>query len=338
MTTSVSDVGTVGRIPVRNLWLLMLYASQLYREIPSNRRYAVEENPDDIPDLVAEILTRAVERRLRRSLSHDFQRRHADLRRVRGRIDTLGTECRRLLQQGKIACSFDELTIDTARNQFVKAALNKLTKTVKDNHLIRRCRTTRAALEKAGVSSTLSENRNLVATVLHVIDGRTNAEDRRMLAAARLAFDLDLPTEDPGASYLPDPERDQIWARKLFEAAVGGFYDVTLSPGGWTVRTGGRIHWQIEQPTSKIEAILPSMQTDIVLERPPVSGETERRRTVIDTKFTHILGSSQYRELSLRSGYVYQLYAYLQSQVREDDPPWSSPRMWCGSSSILLFN
>ena len=68
-------VATVGRIPVRNLWLLMLYASRLYRGLPTVRRFAAEENPDEIPDLVAEILTRAVERRLRRNLSSEFDRR-----------------------------------------------------------------------------------------------------------------------------------------------------------------------------------------------------------------------------------------------------------------------
>ena len=49
----------IGAIPVRNVWLLMLYASRLYQELPSRRRYGAEENPDDIPDLVAEILTHA---------------------------------------------------------------------------------------------------------------------------------------------------------------------------------------------------------------------------------------------------------------------------------------
>ena len=29
-----ASVGLVGRIPVRNIWLLMLYASRLFREAP----------------------------------------------------------------------------------------------------------------------------------------------------------------------------------------------------------------------------------------------------------------------------------------------------------------
>ena len=143
----------IGAIPVRNVWLLMLYASRLYQELPSRRRYGAEENPDDIPDLVAEILTHAVERRIRRNLTLEFHRSRADLTRVRGRIDTLRTERRSLLRQGKIACSFEELTTNTPRNRLVKAALNGLRGSVRDELLGRRCRRLAAALDRAGVGN-----------------------------------------------------------------------------------------------------------------------------------------------------------------------------------------
>ena len=56
-TVQASDtLGYIGEIPVRNLWLLMLYASQLFRQINDLQKREVEDNPDDIPDLVAEIL------------------------------------------------------------------------------------------------------------------------------------------------------------------------------------------------------------------------------------------------------------------------------------------
>jgi len=67
---------------------------------------------------------------------------------------------------------------------------------------------------------------------------------------------------------------------------------------------------QVEQKTQGIDDILPSMRTDIVLD--DIDG---RRRIVIDTKFTSIVTSGWYRDESLRSGYLYQIYAYLRSQV-----------------------
>ena len=60
--------GYAGHIPVRNLWLLMLYASDYFR-IRAHDLVDREDLPDDLTDIVAEILARAVARRLRRDLS-----------------------------------------------------------------------------------------------------------------------------------------------------------------------------------------------------------------------------------------------------------------------------
>lgn len=298
----------------------MLYASRLYRELPSRQRYRAEENPDDIPDLVAEILTRAVERRIRRNLTLEFHRSRADLTRVRGRIDALRTERRSLLRQGRIACSFDELTTDTPRNRLVKAALNKLRGSVREEPLGRRCRSLAAALDRAGVGDETSAGIQSKSLRDTLTAGRANAEDRQMLSAAELAFRLNLPTEDPGRTHLPAPERDEAWARGLFEAAVGGFYSTVLVPRGWSVDPGKRIRWPIETQTSGIDAIMPGMQTDIVLESPPADDHGHRHRTVVDTKFTSILKPGHHRPLTLNSGYIYQMYAYLRSQESDSDP------------------
>ena len=298
----------------------MLYASRLYRALPTGRRLAAEDNPDEIPDLVAEILTRAVERRLRRNLSSEFDQREADLTRVRGRINVLRTERRHLLQRGRIACSFDELTTDTPKNRYVRAALNHLHRMVRENELKRRCRITASALDSAGVGTDGSRITMRGGSRSPVSVGRTNTEDRQMLAAAELAFSLRLPTEDAGQSRLPAPDRDERWARLLFEAAVGGFYDTVLSPQGWSVRTGSKLNWQTESPTERIELLLPGMTTDIILERQKGAGMTTGSRLVIDTKFNSMVGTGQYGNPTLRSGYVYQIYAYLRSQERKTDP------------------
>ena len=300
----------------------MLYASRLYRELPSRLRYDAEESPDDIPDLVAEILTRAVERRIRRNLTLEFHRNRADLTRVRGRIDTLRTERRSLLRQGKIACSFEELTTDTPRNRLVKAALDKLRGSVSEELLRRRCRSLAAALDRAGVGDETSAGIRPRSLRGAGAAGRANVEDRQMLAAAELALRLSLPTEDPGRAHLPAPDRDEAWARRLFEAAVGGFYSTVLGPRGWLVKPGKRIYWPIEAwtKTSRIDEIMPQMQTDIILESPLADEHTHRHRIVIDTKFTSVLEPGYFRSRTLDSGHIYQMYAYLRSQESDSDP------------------
>ena len=318
MTTSAAaPVRYIGRIPVRNLWLLMLYASELYRELPRSRIGGYEDNPDDLPNLLAEILTRAVERRMRRNLSLGYLRRRADLTRVRGRIDLLRTERRQLLRRGRVACAFDELTVDTPRNRYVKAALNLLSGIVSKPKLAHACRNVVARMERAGVTGSLAtQDRRRPQAPLSRL-GRLGADDRQMLAAARLAFDLALPTEDPSNSHLPAPERsDERWARRLFENAVAGFYKAVLFSQVWRVRHGHRIHWPIDEGIR-----IPSMQTDIELERlPNDESPSIPRRIVIDTKFNEMMTSGQYGNQTLRSGYIYQIYAYLRSQESDAEP------------------
>ena len=88
-----------------------------------------------------------------------------------------------------------------------------------------------------------------------------------------------------------------------------------MTPDGWRVRTGQRIDWPIANATPGINEILPSMQTDIILEH-----RQQRRRIVIDTKFSRIFIGGYYRAESLRSANLYQIYAYLRSQENPADP------------------
>ena len=301
--------GYIGRIPVRNLWLLMLYASDLFRTRGIGN-VGLEDNPDDLPDLVAEVLAHAVEVRQRRRLNLGYRSRDAVLTRVRGRIDVLNTERHRLLDRGLVACRFDELTIDTPRNRFVRAALETISRIVRKNDVSHRCRSLAIGMKAMGVSGNAPTRAQMSTDRF----GRNDAADRFMVAAAKLAFDLALPTEAAGMNLLALPDREVTWVRRLFEKAVGGFYDVVLQPHGWRVRCGGTLSWHIEQRTSGIDKILPTMRTDVVLDHAP-SG----RRIVIDTKFTSIVTSGWYREETLRSGYVYQIYAYLRSQVGRGD-------------------
>ena len=105
------------------------------------------------------------------------------------------------------------------------------------------------------------------------------------------------------------------WVRRLFEKAVGGYYGVVLSPEEWCVECGSTLQWQIGQQTAGIDKILPTMRTDVVLDNIKLG-----RRIVIDTKFTSIVTGGWYREETLRSAYLYQIYAYLRSQVGRGDP------------------
>jgi 5-methylcytosine-specific restriction enzyme subunit McrC len=309
-TSTLLYEGRIGRIPVRNLWLLMLYASDLVR-FRGEVKALVDQNIDDLPDLLARLLVNSVERRLRRNLTRGYRHRTAVLKRVRGRIDIMATESRQLLSRGEVCCRFEELTIDTPRNRLVRAALDLLARMVSDRGLAHQCRTLASNLVKAGVGPASPSRADLASDQI----GRNDAPDRLMVALARLAFDLALPTEEAGPKAMVAPEREGIWVRRLFEKAVLGFSRIELEPLGWRVRGGTPLEWPVTSATTGLVAILPRMQTDIILDPP------DGRRLVVDTKFASITTSGRFRQTSLKSGYIYQMYAYLRSQEGRN-PRW----------------
>lgn len=300
-----TDTGYIGRIPVRNVWLLLLYASELFRQIQRAKRNAIEDNPDDIPDLVAEILARAVERRLQRNLSFGYRWREAEMSRVRGRIQLLRTERRQLLQRGRVACRFEELTVDTPQNRLVLAALKKIAKVARRDDLRLRCRSLVATLDRLGVSRAFVLRSDIGAALF----GRLDAADRLMVSAARLAFELALPTESAGQQYVSPLDLEKMSFGTLFERAVGGFYDVALNELDWRVHRGKTLKWPTMPKGADMDGILPIMITDII-----VDNRSAGIRTVIDTKFTDILTKGQFGKHVLKSAHIYQIYAYLRSQ------------------------
>ena len=293
------------QIPIRNVWLLQLYASRLYRAAGTGL-VAPEKSPEDLPDLVARIVAEQVTVRLHTGLSVGFQQTTRATHRVRGRINLLTTERHQLLRRGQVNCTFDEIVTDTAANRLAKAALEKAAVLVPGEP---RYRSLALQLGAAGVREPCPP----LSSVPAMHRQRLLTRDRTMIAAAELLLTLAIPTTEAGGSMLPLPSLDDGYLRKLFEHAAYGFYRHRLTSNGWTVTHGQRLNWNVASSSPGMTAILPGMQVDVVLEHPNPSG-AGRRRIVVDTKFTSVTKQNQYQREKLASGYVYQMYAYLMSQ------------------------
>jgi 5-methylcytosine-specific restriction enzyme subunit McrC len=311
------------RIPIRNLWLLLLYASKLYSDDHAQLS-GVEEAPDELPQLLATVLADAVEDRVNSPLTPSFQRTEADLRRVRGRINLNRTVTKSMLSKGLVACRFDDLSVDTPRNRLAREALLAISKLVPDPQLRTRCRRLANALERMGVGTGTS---GLSHPSIDSFN-RNDKNDRRFVYAARLAKALALPQygtgDTPGLVHAPKLTDSQF--RSLFEAAAGGLYKAALPPKNWHVRTGTPLSWPISSASSGMAVLLPGMKTDIMIEN-SMAGH----RIIVDTKFTTILGSAHHGKQRFKSGHLYQLYTYLRSQENSEDP------MTLTSSGVLLY-
>jgi 5-methylcytosine-specific restriction enzyme subunit McrC len=296
-------------IPLRNIWILFLYAADL---VQLRGRFDRDiEEARDLPDLIARLMAHVVEDRMRRNLSRGYRPQSAILTRVRGRIDMLTTEAGQLMERGQIACRFEEHVMDTPRNRLVLAALERLAARVSTLETAHKCRSLATDFSRAGVSGTRPSRAELATDQI----GRNEIADKMMVALARMVFDGKIPTEAQGTTRQPGDETTEHLVRHLFERAVGNALRHELEPEGWRITQGRRITWPVTEASAGLLAVLPGMQTDIELNHLDTG-----RRVVIDTKFTHILTSSNYRGEILRSGHLYQIYAYLRTQENASDP------------------
>ncbi len=306
------------KIPIRNVWLLQLYASSLYRAV-GQKLAAAEDNPEDLPAFVANILADAVTQRLHTGLSVGFRQTARPVTRIRGRINVLPTARHQLLTRGQVHCTFDEVVTDTPANRLVRAALWRAVMLVPGEP---RLRSLALQLEAAGVRGPCPP----LSQVPGLHRERLLVGDRQMIAAADLLLKFALPTTDDGGKLLPAPDMDEHYLRDLFERACVGFYRLRLMPQGWKVKHGSRLKWDTSSMSSGMEAILPGMKIDIELIQPHPTGPG-RRRIIIDTKFTSITKMNQFGDLKLLSGYIYQIYSYLMSQEASETDPKSEGLM-----------
>lgn len=293
-------------IPLRNIWLLFLYAADLVRFKDTARVQA--EAARDLPELLARLLLRVVQQRLRRNLSRGYQSKHAVLSRVRGRIDVLATASGQLLEQGRVACRFEEHTMDTPRNQLVRAALDYLAVMLDTSELVHECSALSQQLGRLGVSSKRPARSALATDQI----GRNETADLLMVSLAKMVFEAFIPNEQAGQIHAVAVDADVHLVRRLFEKAVANALRIQMQPLGWQVKRGRKLSWPVTQASDGIADHLPGMQTDIEMVH-----TGQRRKLVIDTKFTHIFTETQYKSDALRSGYLYQLYAYLRTQEAE---------------------
>lgn len=301
------------RIPIRNLWLLQFFASDLFRT-NGYGHVAAEEAPADLPHLIGKILADEVARRLHRGLSVGFRAVTRNQRRVKGRVNQLTTERHQLLSKGQVNCTYDEIVTDIPSNRLIREALERAAVLVPDEP---RFRSLALQMRAAGVRGPCPR----LADVSHMRQQRLLQQDRTMLAAAELLLTFMIPTTDDGGRPLPLPADEDTYLRRLFELAAYGIYRHHLVPDGWKVKHGPGQRWDYSDLSPGMGAVLPSMYLDIVLEHANPDG-FGRRRIVIDTKFTSVTKAHHYKASTIQSGYLYQIYAYLMSQAAsEGDRP-----------------
>lgn len=280
-------------IPIQNLYYLLAYA---YRGLPAGGVSAlatVEATAQ--ADLVAGVVAAAVRGQIRRGLARGYVSHAQDTSAPRGRID-VGETARRALR-GRVHVHADAFVSDVPANRLVLATLRRLVRTdgIRGE--------TRAALRALVPAFSGVSRIPLDARALRAVDVHGAARSYRFLVSlCALVHRSLLPTEAAGRSRFLDVTRDEAAMRMLFQQFIYEF--LRREQRAFHVEWERQLRWDLVG--SGDPSLLPVMRLDIVLRARDAS-----RSVVVDTKYTSAFAESRYGSTKLKSGYLYQMAAYL---------------------------
>lgn len=294
-------------IPIRNLWHILLYAWNAY---PITRHWtlAKTEEAPTLDALLAAILAKLVEQRLRIGLGRSYVDEAQILRGVRGRIDFTTSLKSRAFERGQAYCHFQQYSLNVPKNQIIRSTLARLAQTGNFGHNRAWADALRHQLRRL---TRALEDIDLIEPSLDFIHRqqltRDDGDYRLMLSVCELILQRQMPTETAGTRYAPTIDRQALALYNLYERFVANFYRLRLA--GYTVRAQSRLTW----PVREDNPYLPVMQPDLIL-------QSANAMFVLDTKFTaKSLVENRWGKQLFDSSHLYQMYAYLTTQEHRSE-------------------
>ena len=299
-------------IPIRNLWHMLLYA---WNEVPLNeiRGWALEEayveQAPTLDTLLASVLIRLMQQRLRIGLGHEYVDELNPLPGIRGRINFPETIKRHALERGQLICEFQGYQANSRKNQIVRSTLARLLKvgrfgpdTALEKEIQQKLRRLLRDLDGIDFVELTPE---LIRRQLYARGGHDH-DYRLMLSICDLIVQRQIPGDTQGYTQgiVPLLDRELLVLYHIYERFVANFYRLHIK--GWEVSAQKRLEWHAADANERLPLMIP----DIVLQE-----KTSGRMIVLDTKFTaHSLAENRWGKAVFESSHLYQLYAYLKSQ------------------------
>jgi 5-methylcytosine-specific restriction enzyme subunit McrC len=291
-------------IPIRNLWHMLLYA---WNEVPLKHEWAQEsvEQAPTLDALLASVLAKLVQQRLRIGLGHGYVEEKRELSGARGRINFAESLKNRSLERGQLFCEFHGYSANSIKNQIIRSTLARLVKVgqfgpetpaaKETQHRLKRLLRDLDGIDFIELTPELIRRQSLA---------RNDHDYRLMLAICDLILQRTMPNGPGADAIVPVLDREELVLYNVYERFVANFYRTHLK--GWEVSAQKRLDWHARNPNERLPAMVP----DLVLQK--LSSD---RILIIDTKFTvHSLVENQWSKPIFDSSHLYQVYAYLKSQ------------------------
>lgn len=108
-------------IPIKNIYYMLAYA---FKEIKSEDDERIKgEEFENIYDLFAEILAKGVSYLLKQGLHKEYITKHEVISTLKGKLNLQETIKEKLAQRLRLACEYDEFTINNIYNQIIKSTI-----------------------------------------------------------------------------------------------------------------------------------------------------------------------------------------------------------------------
>jgi 5-methylcytosine-specific restriction enzyme subunit McrC len=287
------------RIPVQNLYYLLLYA---WNRLPEGQAINVAGiRSPELPNLIAKVLLEGTRNLLRRGLDRNYVETDEDLTRPRGRVRISDTLNRALRSRAQIACTTDELSRDVLANQILKATLERLAKTEEIDQSLRNGMT--------AILSGLSEIRSIALVARDF--GRVqlhgnNAGYAFLLRVCALAHEALLPDQRTGRfrfrNVLANPQAMGL----IFQDFIRNFF--RLEQDRFDVK-GDQVRWDVDRSVGSGHHLLPAMFTDTSL-------SDGRRTIIVECKWTSALEIGRGGKRTLNEDHLRQLHTYMIHHAR----------------------
>jgi 5-methylcytosine-specific restriction enzyme subunit McrC len=291
---------------------MLLYA---WNEVPLHdlRGWALKdafvERAPTLDTLLASVLIRLMQQRLRIGLGHDYRNETTNLRGIRGRIQFAETIKRHSLEEGKLVCEFQGYRANSLKNQIIRSTLARLLKVGhfgSDPALAGEIQQKlRRLLRDLDGIDFVELTPDLIRRQLDARGGHDH-DYRLMLAICDLIVQRQIPSDGEGyaKALVPLIDRELLVLYRVYERFVANFYRQHLKD--WEVSAQKRLEWHAAEANER----LPQMIPDILMQQ-----TTSRRMIMLDTKFTaNSLVENQWGKAIFDSSHLYQMYAYLKSQ------------------------
>lgn len=287
-------------IPVLNIYHMLLYAWDALEQADSVQ--VQDQEYAKLVDLFAGVLHTGTEHILRRGLDRGYIPVRETIAGIRGKVDLSASVKTNVLQHAKAVCEYDELSHDVPHNRILKSTIRRLLKVddLSDDLREQLAETHYRLHQIAEIEVT---DRAFRSIRLH----RNNRQYGLLMDVCRLIHDARLTTEEAGEKEFRDFFRDVHKMRHLFERFVRNFYRNERKQGRLEFRVGRkRLDWVATATKEADGALIPKMFMDIPLVSP-------KRVIIIETKFVPEALTEHLQKFTLRSGHLYQLFAYLKN-------------------------